>query len=156
MIGFKSAGAFQVQRRSACKLVKIFRTDPALYQFGAKWIFGRWVPEEERLAVDRDFGNVKISMELDRIAKRDMGTLCKTVFRDIGIDILGIVVLIICGPFFLVLILVLVFYYLKTFPAPDEVPAVFVELERNPPKKKEQRTCFDEDGVELGPYLQRC
>lgn len=140
VVGFKSAGTYQVLRLDSCKRMKIFRTVPALYQFGAGWIFGSTVPEEERLAVDRDFGNVKLSKELNSIAKEDIGTLdsanCKTIFRDIDIQVLGIVVLIISAPFFLLLILVLVFYYLRSFPVADDVPSVFVELKRNRVKNK--------------------
>lgn len=107
-------------RLGACEQMKIFQTEPELYKFGAGWIFGKAVPGSFRLAVDRDVSNLKLSRKLEEIANRDAGTIdtpkCRTVFRDIGVEVLGIAALIGIVPFFIILIAVLVFHFLKRIP----------------------------------------
>lgn len=116
-VGFKSTGTDQVLRRSAFIHMTIFRTEPELYSFGAGWIFSSAIPEAFRLAVDRDISNVSLNRELQEIAKQDAGTFfspnCKKVFWDIGIGIVGILILICTVPCFVLLIVILCWYYLK-------------------------------------------
>lgn len=122
IVGFKSTGTYQVLRRGACERMTIFRTEPELYKFGAGWIFAATIPEAFRLAVDRDIAKVKLRRELQRVALENKGTLdtpnCKRVFWDIGIGIVGILVLLCTVPCFVVLIVILCWHCLERIPRP--------------------------------------
>lgn len=134
VVGFKSAGTYQVLHRSACNVMTVYGTENELYKFGAGWLYGGAVPPSFRRAVDRDIASVSLGDELHAIADRDAGTLdttdCKTIFHDIDVGIIGALVIVLSVPTLVLLFLVMLYYCVRRIPVSRDGSEMFMERTR--------------------------
>lgn len=114
VVGFKSAGHFQVRKRNICKNITDYGTERKLFSFGTGWLYGRHIPIPFQRKVDTQILTMHEKEQLPELLEADSSPLytgsCSPLIQNIDVGVIGAsVVVLVLPPMLLILFMVVYF-----------------------------------------------
>lgn len=99
VVGFKSAGMYQVRNRHACREMTIYETQKKMYSFGAGWLYGNAISSNFTNSLNKDILNMHEDDRLPGIIEAGAGTQrCQATIYDIDVGVVGASIMLLVLP----------------------------------------------------------